>query len=754
MTYQEVYKRNLNTQSEPSGGNFGESPSAGSDDSFDFQEYLAIIHRRRWAMLATILVVVILGMLYTLTRKPVYESTAMILVVTHGSSGSGGSGDFPLLNDLQALTQGRSIDTQQEIISSQDLLDKAYKNLSAATRKSGFNDDPHIPEWSYKITTKKDTDVLVVACRAYTKWAAVELANGIADTYFKQDLERNSHSTSQARIYAEDQMASIEKELRRANISLAQYKQKSGLIDASKQLEVFSEYIAKLNADLDDSKHQYAANQRAISTLRQQLGRQKEQVLSQSTMTNNPEFMSAVENINQLNMKRAAAMQVYTVGSKEVKQLDGQINSEQARLKRIAGTIVGSKTTARNPIWDSMYGKYTEALVNDTALSTRIHVLGNTLDSLMKQSTKLPNKERELSERMQKVAMLANTYEMLSQKYYALLITERSMLPNGELVSQARPATRASSPRKARDGVLFILLGAVLSLIVAIVLDRMDIRVHDQAYVERVTGLPTLGVVPLIEDDTPRLISDADNNSTLLESYRILRSNVAFSSIDREIKLLAVSGPGRGEGKSTNAANIAIAMAMDGKKVLIVDCDMRRPSLHRVFGVSRSVGLTNVVTKKAKVEDAIFKTKIENLSVLPSGPIPPNPPEVLNSTHCRELLRGLTNDYDLVLLDCPPCAGLSDVQVVSTMVDGLLLIVSINQTLKPHLLITMQTLARVDAPVIGTVLNKMDVRRQGYYYYYYSYNYSQEAGDQKPTPQRKKRRRGSDKNSSEPVGKV
>jgi len=201
----------------------------------------------------------------------------------------------------------------------------------------------------------------------------------------------------------------------------------------------------------------------------------------------------------------------------------------------------------------------------------------------------------------------------------------------------------------------------------------------------------------------------------------------------QNLRVLAVTSPGHHEGKSMISVNLAVAMAMEGKRVLLIDADMRCPSLHRLMGVSSDVGLSSVLTGTARLEKAVFRTKTHNVFCLPSGPIPPNPTELLNSKTCRELFRAVADVFDVVLVDCPPAAGLSDVQVISGLVDGMLLVASMNQTLRPCLDIAIRTLVQARAPLVGLVLNRIDTSRgsPGYYYYYansYEYGNTVEGG--------------------------
>jgi len=293
---------------------------------------------------------------------------------------------------------------------------------------------------------------------------------------------------------------------------------------------------------------------------------------------------------------------------------------------------------------------------------------------------------------------------------------------------------------------MFVLVGLLAAAGAAYAAEAIDTKVRDEASVANLTGSVALSAIPKVDvpANTRVLIGEVKHNSAFLEAFRILRNNISFSTVDRPLKLLAITSAGRSEGKSTTTVNLAVAMAMDGKRVLLVDADLRRPSLHRWMKVSRDIGLTSLVKGEVDIQHAVQTTDLENVSVLPSGPLPPNPTEFLNSQHCRSIFRELAELYDIVILDCPPCAGLSDMQVIATAVDGVLLVVSLNQTIRPNLYITVQTLRQMDAPLLGFVLNKLDITKRGYgYYYYYYYYYDYEEDDAGKGGRRSHRKRRS-----------
>lgn len=714
-------------------------------EGVDIQEYINILFRRRWLVLITIAVVLITGLLYTITRKPMYESTASIVVSTNTASSHGGNDDINLLNDLQALTNSRSVDTQVEIISSPDLIDEAYGRLPAEMKNKGFKSKT-APAWSLRVGNKKNTDIIFVTARAYDPKIAAAFANSIAETYFKRDLETNSQATRQAREYVEREMKTAEGNLAKANSMLASYKRETGLISIDSQLAKVSDYMAQLQIDRDSAKTELASAKRGVAKLSDELNSQNTSVVSSTTVAMNPQFSALVAQIDDLNSQRAKILQEFTPTSKEARKIDSEIQAAERRLKSVAKTIVAAKVEARNPVRDTLLTDYSTKVAAYAASEAKMNAIGVVLGERTRTFQALPEQERQLSDLLQKVTISSRTYDMLSTKYYALLINEQSALPNGMLISRARTPMAPSYPHRRKNAVLFLFLGTLLAAAAAIIAERLDVRIHDQATSEHLTRLPLLGVIPdLPDEEVARLqIGNLKHNNAFLESFRILRNNVTFSAIDNRMKVIAVTSPGRAAGKSTISMNLAIAMAMDGKRVVLVDCDLRRPSVHNWLNVKRDVGFTNVAKGLCTLDDALISTSTENLFCLVSGPLPPNPGEFLNSNRSRELFEDLSARFDTVIIDTPPVTGLSDVQIISTFVDGIIMVVTMNVTLKPYLQNAMRTLQQVEAPFIGYIANRMEMKRQGYgyyYNYYYYYDYDEESGDKTKVKHRRKSRK-------------
>jgi protein-tyrosine kinase len=214
------------------------------------------------------------------------------------------------------------------------------------------------------------------------------------------------------------------------------------------------------------------------------------------------------------------------------------------------------------------------------------------------------------------------------------------------------------------------------------------------------------------------LITLTSPKSPISEQYRTIRTNIQFSTVDRQIRSILVTSAGPAEGKSTTSANLAVVFAQQGKKVLFIDADLRRSTMHYTFRLDNHVGLTNVLTKQVSLERAVQSTEQENLDVLTSGPIPPNPAELLGSRSMEELLEQAFTQYDLVLFDTPPVLAVTDAQILANLCDGIVLVVSSGKTEIEAAQKAKEALANAKGKLLGVVLNNKKMKESQYYYYY------------------------------------
>jgi capsular exopolysaccharide synthesis family protein len=221
-----------------------------------------------------------------------------------------------------------------------------------------------------------------------------------------------------------------------------------------------------------------------------------------------------------------------------------------------------------------------------------------------------------------------------------------------------------------------------------------------------------------ITDPSRKLIANLDPKSPISEQYRTIRTNVQFSSIDKELKTLMVTSSGPAEGKSTTAANLAVVFAQLGKKVLLVDADLRKPTVHRSFGVNNLFGFTTVLTKQATLASAVLDTEEKDLYILTSGPVPPNPAELLSSKSMEQFMEEAKEQFDYVIFDTPPLLAVADPQILANKVDGSVYVVYSGKTQIDQAKKAKELLENAQSKLVGVVLNHKEVKDTDYYYYY------------------------------------
>ncbi|WP_026831964.1 CpsD/CapB family tyrosine-protein kinase [Exiguobacterium undae] len=221
--------------------------------------------------------------------------------------------------------------------------------------------------------------------------------------------------------------------------------------------------------------------------------------------------------------------------------------------------------------------------------------------------------------------------------------------------------------------------------------------------------------------DARNLITVTQPKSPIAEQYRTIRTNIEFMAVDKEIKVMLVTSSTQGEGKSTTSSNLAVAYAQQGKRVLIIDTDMRRPTVHYTFRVANGLGLSSLLTRQAELEKAVLPTKVDNLSILTAGPIPPNPAELLSSRAMEKLIEQLRGEYDVIILDAPPLLQVADSRITSKLTDGVILVIGCTTSDRQRVLKAKEQLELAEAKILGVVLNRRELTDDSAYQYYYSY---------------------------------
>jgi capsular exopolysaccharide synthesis family protein len=294
------------------------------------------------------------------------------------------------------------------------------------------------------------------------------------------------------------------------------------------------------------------------------------------------------------------------------------------------------------------------------------------------------------------------------------------------LVTPAPTPVSPSSPKPAEDALLGLVAGLVLGLVAAFLRDSFDDRLTSKEATERAGGAPVLAMTALVPSwrrQNPLVVTVAEPNSPASESYRSLRTSLQFARQEQQLRSLVVTSPGVSEGKTATLANLGVVFAQAGERVVLVSCDLRRPRIGAFFGLDEQVGLSSVLLDQQTLEETVLPVPgFDRLSLLPAGPVPPNPAELLDSARALDIFTRLRDQYDLILIDSPPVLPVTDAAILSRHADATLMIAAAGQTRRSDLHRAVEKLDQVGATILGTVLNK--VTRQTGSYYGYGYGYT------------------------------
>jgi len=673
------------------------------DETVDLSRYWRALRRRWMLVVSTCAAALFLGALWTMLQKPVYQSVATLLVSTPGGGGSAIPG-LPTFLGGQGVSA--SVGQQMLIIRSPGVMKGALGHLSPAERAQldNFSRTDLAPE--------PGADAIDVQVQAHDSALAAKFANIICDVYIAaQDTQNARQRDERTRdISAKLDAARVTSD--RASKAVQAFEEGHNLADLSGETTNITGQVATAEAALRANDDDRAANERALENVNEQLRIEPDYQPSAIVPTAASEALKA--RIIELRTERTKAKQEYTPTSRTIRDLDRQIADLNAQLKATAPTQSGP--LAPNPVRQSLLAQ-SSSLKNQIAASLRrSESLKNDIAQARAAKSLLPSRAYNLGRLTDDQTLARDLVKTLQQELQALNSQETA---KGTIATKIQPAEAAPapiSPRKIFNLAVSGLLGLLLGSALALLLDRLDDRVYAGEDAELAAHLPILAHVPLVARGTTLLAggdlgSGARPNGALVESFRMLRANIAFAGLDEPPRSVAITSCRPGEGKSTCALNLATVVALAGKSVLLVDCDLRRPGIHALLGLPNEAGLTTVAAGKTPLESAIQNTSIPGLRVLASGPIPLNAPELFESRGGRAALGAAMRCAEFVVMDCPPALGLADAHAVAALCDATLLVVACDGTKKRQVARAVRSLAGAGGRLLGLLVNKTPVRR-------------------------------------------
>ncbi len=630
-----------------------------------------------------------------------------------------------LLGGGQAKSEEIALETQALIAQGNKTAIRTAKTLAERTVGRKIIVDPS--EITAAVTAIPDPpDLIRIEARSEDQLKAWEFANTTANSFVDIISELRQQRAESAREYLDRQVETTRAELDELLANKQEYQRELGIAlntvtgPGGEQRISVSLGEPDFRAALREAQVELASTQARLAALEGQL-----QVASQEkpekAVAFNPIYVSLQE---QLYTARFALIQLkvrYTDDHPAVEELNTRLEELRAELEHtpeLIETLAIPKPEQRGQL--DQQRRATQRSVSE--LVARVASLQETVVAAEAKKSQILDKEGTLEQLQDQINLKRSAYQELLTQLEAKKLSVASEKGRASLVDEALTAT-ATTPSLTKTLVFSLALGIFLGFALALLLEVLDDTIRRPEDLTRDADLRFLGIIPWTGEEIIELIMVDTPKSPPAEAFRTLRSNINFSTLDDPPKTILVTSAGAAEGKSMMCANLAVAFAQVGNSVLVLDTDLRRPTQHKLFGADPSVGLTNVLVGELSVEQAIQDTEVENLRILPSGPLPPNPAEMLDSARMNALLEELADEADLILLDSPPAIMLTDALVLASRVDQTLIVAGAGEVTRDAFDEMVRLIRHARGNILGTILNKLKLTASDYYYYYYYYYY-------------------------------
>ncbi len=707
-----------------------------TDSYFYLRAYWHILAKRRWTILAAACVLVAAVAVVSFKMQPVYRAVARVEVEAE-------SPEIQSLNDLYRTTPSDDafLQTQVNVLESDTLawetiqqlnLEKSADLGSASGASAGvaaggtaergkliraFRKDLHVE-------LMRNSRMLEVSYESTDPARAAAIANALVNNYAEYNFRTRYNSTRQASSWMEQQLDELKAKTEKSQQQLVDYERENAIVNVSDKENVVEERLADLSRDLTAAQAERVQKESLNDMVRSNPSQAA--LLMQDDLLQRLEEKSA-----DLSAEYADALSEYGPKFPKVVRLQSQMKAMQ-----------GFVDDERRRLMDRIHNDYLVAQGREKLLSDAVTAEKGEVGKLNQLLIRHNMLKREFDTNQQ-------LYESLLQRLKDATVSAGLRATNIHVIDTAFVPSTPVRPKRLMNVGIALLVGLILGVTFAFIEEGLDNSIKSAEDVERLIAAPALAIVPVAGSEGRRVYGATNGKRTVLgkpisngavamavlkhpasalsESYRALRTAILLSTAARPPQVLLVTSPQPNEGKSCTSLNLALALAQRNGRVLIVDGDLRKPCVARHLGLNREPGLSGVLTGAHGLDEAICAVDgVPQLSALPGGATPPNPAELLSSPQMAEILHHLRARFDHIVLDSPPMLMVTDATVLSTLVDGVILVVESGVTVRGALLRAHSLIDSAGGRLLGVVMNKVDLRHDAYYYssrarYYHAY---------------------------------
>jgi capsular exopolysaccharide synthesis family protein len=669
-------------------------------------EYWRVIWGGKWTITAIFVVVVATVAVATFLQTPVFRAVARVEVSPRAKTIAPGSDFTQLGAGWGWLAEERYQNTQIEIIKSRDVARRVIRDLGLDVDPApeGPNDPVASLSRRIEVETIPETGIIEISIEGTNPAMAQRLVNAVARSYVERNLELAVEVTSRTLDELLRQLEPIRSKIRQNEQDLLALARKRGLYVPESQATTMSEQISQLQTELTEvqiERGNLEAVFREISRIEREGG--DYQTIPQVATDGEIQELNRQANTLEKELERLSVS--YLDKHPRVVESRSQLEEVRREIARQTDKIISR-----------IKAEYSIALQNESSLEDRLTGAKEASLDLTVASTDYKILKSDIEEDRR-------IYDLILSRIKEIDLNQETLSNNLRVLDEAVLPVTPVRPRKAINLIAGCLLGLILGTGTVIFMDYLDNTVKSAEDIEQFLGLHILSVVPRIRKDT---------SASVNEAYQTLRTSLLFSSKARSLKTLLVTSAGPGEGKTSTAVSLARNLASAGDRVVLLDSDLRRPTIHNQLAIERAGGLTNYLLSTEAGQAWLRYLKevpdTPNLKVITCGPIPPNPPELFSTEKFIDLIAQLKKNFDWVVIDSPPLVSLSDSLVLGSLADMVALVIKHNENDRDLIRRSLHGLRKVNANVIGAVLNNVDLTRTAYKDYYYAgyYYYGRE----------------------------
>lgn len=679
------------------------------------------LKRRKWVVVQAFVFFTLASLVATRFLPKTYTATAKVMIEQSDATAS-------LLSEVGLEELSSTLGASSNEVSNKIALATVYENLDRVVWRLQLRDDEGFlikpqtllkkgmfysldPKPLYAISQFQNTDILLIQATAPYPEQAQLMADALAEVFIDISQERTRAETRSAKEFIDGRIVVVESEFDRALADIADFKTEQQIIDLQTETKEAVGKISDLMQLAEENEYEISKLRREIRETESYLALNEPTAVAGGTLRENPQVAALNTELDTMRLELDRMLQDKTDQHPDVIELRALIAQTEARLDQVLAL-------------EAERGPDLAALKIELAgaMETRRGIQAD-LDEYGTQFSRLPEMMKQDASLQLAAQASQNILEELTDYQYQIGIAEAMTLTDIRIVDPALMPDRPASPRILYNAALGAFLGLVVGLALVFLLEYVDDSIRTREDLEEVWGdLPHLGVVPAIRAGESQQIHTLNPKAPLSETYRTVRNNILYASFDKPVATLLMTSSVPGEGKSTTCANLAASAAMEGKSVLIIDTDFRKPNQHKLWQIENRVGFTNHLAGQVPIEDCIRSGVIPGLDLLPAGMVPPNPARLIESPRLKETLDALRGRYDLILLDSPPILVVNDAMVLARLVDAYVLVVESMGVTRRMLADTRGRTEVTGIAPLGVVLNKLDFGATGYGYYdkYYS----------------------------------